>query len=339
MKRSFFLYFLFILSVKLHASSWKLNDDHSELFFSIGYLNVSEVTGRFKNLSGSTELDEKGVPRSLEIIIDASSLDTGHPMRDGHLRGGEFFQVKTHPFFRFTSNQIEKVDGRNFKAVGKLVIKNEIRSLTVSFGFTEEVLDTWGYKSRFVKFSSWLKRSDFKLNWNKTLLNNNFLVGDKVKFWGNLQIQPQQKMTPTSQHKIPDTLYIRSREKLARGELSHEYKISDLPPDSAINHLILASPPLKPSGKGGRFERLVYQPTITWWMALFTLGLMGFISMIIIGIHLKKILADFLSKKYTENGPLGQVVDFIAILIVIIYSVAFWIVGWGHSLNDSFYRF
>ncbi len=323
------MFFLWFLSFKLGAFTWQLNDDHSELFFSIEYLNVSEVTGRFKNLSGATELDEKGAPRSIEIVIDASSVDTGNGMRDGHLKSAEFFQTKSHPFFYFTSSRFERIDPKNFKAFGDLVIKNEKKPITVSFNLSDEVMDTWGYKSRFARFTANLKRSDFKLNWNKTLLNKKFLVGDEVKLWGTFQLQPRQGITPQSKHKIPDTYYIRAREKFNRGEATQIPKFREVPETLHLRQTNQIREKSKSQVEKGRALETHSLRSTTWWVALFTLGFLGFISVILIGIKVKLFLSDYLSKKYVENGFLGHTADLVVIILVAMYSVAFWIVGWG----------
>jgi polyisoprenoid-binding protein YceI len=312
----------------VNASSWKLNDDHSELFFSIEYLNVSEVTGRFKKISGLAEIDQKGMPRSISMKIYVNSVDTGNDMRDGHLKGNEFFQGKVHSQLIFSSNQIQKIGEKKFKALGELQIKKEKKSVPVIFTLTEEVTDTWGYKSRFVKFNSSLKRSDFKLNWNKTLMNEKYLVGDEVKFWGSFQLQPSMIATPTNKHMIPDTQYIREREKINRGEIINQ-KTSDISAVVKSQKLRAGEKKTIPVALRDEFKDGTFRDSTTWWVALLTLGFLGFISVIIVGYYSKNIFADHFPRKYEENGIIGYATDFIVIIFVLIYSIAFWIVGWG----------
>lgn len=322
------LLILLLIPFTLLAAPWKLNDDHSELFFSIEYLNVSEVTGRFKKISGLAQIDEQGKPTSIEMKIDVNSVDTGNSMRDGHLKGTEFFEGKIYPNLLFTSTRIEKIGDKKFKAIGDLVIKKEKKPITVFFSLTDEVLDTWGYKSRFVKFNSNLRRSDFKLNWNKTLLNEKYLVGDEVKFWGSFQLQPTTGVTPTNKHMIPDTQYIREREKINRGEITEKASYISDPlkneqPRPQIENEVMAPREEK------KEEVSSFRDSTTWWIALFTLGFLGFVAVIIVGYYSKNIFAEYFPRKYEENGIIGYATDFIVIIFVLIYSVAFWIVGWG----------
>jgi len=47
-----------LLSFNVLSANWVINKDHSEIMFKVSYLNVSELTGRFTEYSGSVELDE-----------------------------------------------------------------------------------------------------------------------------------------------------------------------------------------------------------------------------------------------------------------------------------------
>jgi polyisoprenoid-binding protein YceI len=80
------LLFLLILFPKISfAQEWKINSDHSEIFFRVPYLNISEVTGRFNSFSGSAELGEKEA-KHVFLQIYSSAIDTGNRLRDGHLK-------------------------------------------------------------------------------------------------------------------------------------------------------------------------------------------------------------------------------------------------------------
>ena len=196
---------------------WVQNKDHSEILFQVPYLNVSEVTGRFNEFDATATFDEKKIlPKEISVTISAASIDTGNKLRDGHLKGSEFFESGTYPHIIFTSKNITQLKPGEFRATGYMKIKKTTKQMTIDFSVTDSVKDTWGYENKFVKFKSKLNRKDFNINWNKTLDNEKYLVGDVITFWGVFQIQPDKAKTPMSKHMIPDTEYIRSREKKNR---------------------------------------------------------------------------------------------------------------------------
>ncbi|MCM2348757.1 MAG: YceI family protein [Bacteriovoracaceae bacterium] len=206
-----------VFSTTTFAAEWVINKDHSEILFKVDYLNVSELTGRFSEYSGKVEIDDKsGLPKNITITVLTNSIDTGHKMRDNHLSTNDFFESRQYPELIFKSSDIKNVGNNQFKANGVLTIKNVNRPTLITFSLTDSVTDTWGYENKFVKFQSKLNRRDFKLNWNKTLDNNKYLVGDEVSYWGVFQIQPSKALTPSSKHMLPDTEYIRQREDKLR---------------------------------------------------------------------------------------------------------------------------
>ena len=49
--------------------------------------------------------------------------------------------------------------------------------------------DTWGNPSRFATFKGQMDREEFGIEWNKSLANNQFLIGKDIAFWGKFQRQ------------------------------------------------------------------------------------------------------------------------------------------------------
>lgn len=211
----------FLVSLQASTSYWAVQKDHSELLFKIEYLNTAHVTGHFSDISGFIEFEENMRVLDGKIRIGLKSIYTGNSMRDGHLRSKDFFNVEKNPYAFLKLNK-----------PFTLASNNGVEALLELNGVEKEVLikilnvssreDTWGYQSRFVQFEATLLRTDFNLTWNKTLDGSKFLVSDNLFISGQLQLQPRHKMTPSSQHKIPDTHVIRNRERFKRGEIKEK---------------------------------------------------------------------------------------------------------------------
>lgn len=324
------LILLFILSFPLKAATWKVNDDHSEILFSVPYLSVSEVTGRFSRFDGELELDDNGKATRLAISIEASSIDTGHTQRDGHLRAQEFIFTKKHPHITFVSHSIQGLSAHVIKANGELSLRGISRPLSVEVLLSDVHKDSWNHENRFAKFKLAIRRSDFGLQWNKTLADNKYLVGDDVSVWGNLQLQPQGKATPSSKHLIPDTASIRQRERLNRGEITKkEYEASvqaDLVLQEDVGQKVQLQTPADHTP-----QVVVRDPrqTVQWQLWFWGLGLMGFFGTLVMAVFAKKWVMDRYPTVYAENGWLGHLSDFLSIGLTFLYAVAFWAVGWG----------
>lgn len=314
-----------VASAQASAGVWVINKDHSEIQFKVEYLSLTEVSGRFKNFSGTVELNGQEIPEKISIKVDSASVDTGNSLRDGHLKANNFFQSQLHPFIVFNSQSIRPMGRGSYKAIGLLTIKNITRTFTIEFSFSGTIKDTWGYQNKFVKFKSKINRTDFNMKWNKTLEEQKYLVSEEVDFWGIFQVQPSLHKTPSSKHMIPDTKYVRDRERLARGEIANSEAVLKLGPVRSDVRSLTAKPlaeSIKPRPDN-------YRDDFWWWVSLWVMGLLGFFAVIIVAFYSKNIFAEYFPHNYEENGILGYVSDLVVIFFVIIYSLAFWFLGWG----------
>jgi polyisoprenoid-binding protein YceI len=91
------------------TSTWAIDAAHSEIVFSVRHMSVSNVRGRFGNLKGAIVLNEADITKStVQVTIDATSIDTGVVMRDTDLKSPKFFDVATFPTATFTSTTVAK---------------------------------------------------------------------------------------------------------------------------------------------------------------------------------------------------------------------------------------
>src|SRR5688572_27342083 len=89
------------------TSTWQIDPVHTDVSFSVKHLMISTVRGRFGSVRGTIRLDESDFGRSsVEVEIDAASIDTRQEQRDAHLRSADFFEVETYPLITFRSRSI-----------------------------------------------------------------------------------------------------------------------------------------------------------------------------------------------------------------------------------------
>src|SRR6202030_4614692 len=102
-------------------AQWQIDPAHSAAHFSVRHLMISNVRGEFTKLSGSALLNPADPAKStVEITIEAASVNTREPQRDEHLRSADFFDVANHPTLTFRSRRVEASGGENFKLSGDL---------------------------------------------------------------------------------------------------------------------------------------------------------------------------------------------------------------------------
>lgn len=162
-------------------TTWKLDPAHTTVEFSAKHLMITTVKGRITEVAGTIELDETNPENSsVEVILNAASLDTRTEQRDQHLRSGDFLDVEKYPEIKFRSTRI-KGDKESFKLTGDLTIRGITKPITLDVEFEGKTRDPWGGERIGFSANGKIDRREFGLTWNQTLETGGLLVGNDVK--------------------------------------------------------------------------------------------------------------------------------------------------------------
>jgi len=82
------------------AGTWQLDPAHSDVGFVVGHLVVSKVHGRFHAFSGTVVTDEDLARTSVNVSIEAASVNTHLPVRDNQVRSADFLDAEHFPTSR-----------------------------------------------------------------------------------------------------------------------------------------------------------------------------------------------------------------------------------------------
>jgi len=78
-------------------------------------------------------LDFAAKTGSVEVVIDAASLDTAFAKRDEHLRGEDFLDAANYPSLTFESDKLSFVGDKLVKADGQLTLHGVTKPVTLTF--------------------------------------------------------------------------------------------------------------------------------------------------------------------------------------------------------------
>lgn len=126
------------------AQAYTPTDAGSSVHFTIKNFGL-KVGGDFTGLKGSIIFNPKALATStINVSVDANSINTDNGSRDKHLRKEEYFNVVKFTTLSFVSSKITEstVAGRFFM-IGNLTIKGVTKA--VQFGFSATATDV-GYK-------------------------------------------------------------------------------------------------------------------------------------------------------------------------------------------------
>lgn len=159
---------------------WNVDSTHALVEFSVKHMAISTVKGHFKSFTATGETNEAGIPTSLEMEIDATSIFTNNDQRDGHLKSPDFFEVENHPTLNFRSTSITGA-GDDLTIAGELTIKGVTKPITLRGELSQTVIDPWGNQRTSLAVTGKLSRAEFGLTWNMALEFGGLMVSDEVK--------------------------------------------------------------------------------------------------------------------------------------------------------------
>jgi len=160
------------------TNQWDIDVSHSAIHFRVRHMVISKVHGRFARWAGAIQLDPQDPTRSsVDVSIDAASIDTQVADRDAHLRSADFLDVAKYPQLTFRSRKIEKA-GAGYRVTGDLELHGVKREVTLDAEFAGTGKDPWGNERAGFAAKASLDRRDFGLVWNAALEAGGVLVGE-----------------------------------------------------------------------------------------------------------------------------------------------------------------
>ncbi|PWT97225.1 MAG: YceI family protein [Bacteroidetes bacterium] len=170
---------LFVLALIFAIASSGQNfspvDGSSSVKFKIKNLGIS-VSGDFKGISGKINFDPNNPDASkFDVSVDAATVNTGIDMRDDHLKGEEYFDVKNYPKISFVSTKITQgPKSGNFIAVGNLTIKKVTKEISIPFKASSQGTD-YVFEGEFK-----INRRDFEVGGGSLTMSDNLTVNLSV---------------------------------------------------------------------------------------------------------------------------------------------------------------
>jgi polyisoprenoid-binding protein YceI len=155
--------------------TWVIDVAHSELTFRVRHL-VSRANGTFRKWSGVISADPgRWNEGSVEVTIEAATIDTRHERRDNHLRSAEFFDVANHPTITFRSTSVE-IQGTRLRLAGDLTIRGTTRPVVLEGELLGEQDNRAGFSA-----TTKVNRLDYGLTWNRAMEGGGVVLGDEVE--------------------------------------------------------------------------------------------------------------------------------------------------------------
>lgn len=163
------------------AGVYDIDAAHTSVEFVGRHLMITKVRGRFTDVRGRITVGEQPEDSHVEVEIAASSLSTGHPDRDNHLKSADFFDVEHYPTITFKSTKATPQPGGAWELVGDLTVRDTTRPVSLQVEFDGADASPMGDQRVGFSAATDINREDFGLTWNMALESGGLLVGKVVR--------------------------------------------------------------------------------------------------------------------------------------------------------------
>ena len=162
--------------------TWQIDYTHSEIQFKVRHMMVSWVRGQFEKFSGTINLDEENPERTtVEVQIDAASINTRQADRDAHLRSPDFLDAEKYPYLTFRSKRVVRTGDNTAQLIGDLTIRDVTREVTLDVTYSGQHKSPFGpFVTAGFSAEGKINRKDWGLTWNAAIETGGVVVGDEV---------------------------------------------------------------------------------------------------------------------------------------------------------------
>jgi polyisoprenoid-binding protein YceI len=156
---------------------------HTQILFKVNHLGFSHPHGRFDKFRGGFTFDpDHPETSSVDITIDANSIDMASADWERMMRGSNFLNVGKYPDITFKSAKIEKTGDKTGRIMGDLTILNVTKPVTLNVVYNKSGVHPYN-KNYIAGFSATTKihRSDFGMNWGLPGIGDEIVIDIEVE--------------------------------------------------------------------------------------------------------------------------------------------------------------
>ncbi|HEU4403374.1 MAG TPA: YceI family protein, partial [Candidatus Polarisedimenticolia bacterium] len=174
------------------ADTYTIDPEHTNIGFKVKHF-FSKVPGRFNKFEGTMTLDQADLSKAtVNVSIDAASIDTNEPARDKHLRSDAFFDVEKNPKITFQSTKVRPAGPNKLQIDGNLSIRGVTKPVTLDVDVLGFGPDAWGgYRGGFEAHTQ-INRLDYGVSWNDVVEGGGYILGNDVEITLNIEAVKQK---------------------------------------------------------------------------------------------------------------------------------------------------
>jgi polyisoprenoid-binding protein YceI len=112
--------------------TYVIEQNHTKPRFEYSHLGFSIQSSRFDTVTGTVTLDRVAHTGSVDVVIDATSVNTGSTVFNGHIQGEDFFATGQFPTITYKSDKLIFEGDKPVAVEGNLTIKGITKPVTLT---------------------------------------------------------------------------------------------------------------------------------------------------------------------------------------------------------------
>lgn len=113
-------------------ATYVIDTTHTKPRFEYSHFGYSTQVSRFDTTSGKIVFDPVAKTGSVDVVIDAKSVDSGYPLFNEHLQAEDFFDTTKYPTITFKSTAVKFAGDKPVSVDGTLTIKGVSKPVTLT---------------------------------------------------------------------------------------------------------------------------------------------------------------------------------------------------------------
>ncbi|MYN06343.1 YceI family protein [Pseudoduganella aquatica] len=112
--------------------TYVIDGTHTFPRFEYSHFGYSNQVSRFDKTEGKIVIDKAAKSGSVDVTIDAKSVNTGFPVFNNHIQGEDFFDTAKFPTITYKSTKLNFAGDKLASVDGNLTIKGVTKPVTLT---------------------------------------------------------------------------------------------------------------------------------------------------------------------------------------------------------------
>jgi len=162
---------------------YQIDAVHSEVSFKVRHL-LAKTSGRFQKFSGTIKLNAADISKSsVDVTIDAASVNTDNEARDKHLRSADFFDTAKYPTITFKSTSVKEVAKGKLEVTGDFTLRGVTKRITIPItnAGTQPGMQPGSVVAGFIDGAVTINRNDYGIKYGPGVLGDDVAISLNIE--------------------------------------------------------------------------------------------------------------------------------------------------------------